>query len=148
MSDPSAEVEGVTEDTIELDTTIGFIIEGGDEVESGGREANAGEDFDHVVLRNRRESGREVHQDACTIVVHERGVHGGGVDVEEVLENGSATKKSLLAREDPVGECTFPAKASSAGNKTVVTVDNVEWPCIGCKVGWYAVRGCLVGFLR
>ena len=85
LANAGPQIERVAGGAVELDATIRLIVKGGDEVKGGGGDAEGSKDFGHVFLRDGGEGGGEVEEDACAVVLHERGVHGRGVNIEKIL---------------------------------------------------------------
>ena len=68
--------------------------------------------------------GGEVEQYARSILMHKGSMHGGGVHIHQVSEDGAAPQKALLSRQDPFVECRLPSQSCRVGHDSIVSVDN------------------------
>ena len=134
MSNSRPKVEGIAHGTIKLYPTIGLIIKCGDEVERVGGEPNGSEDPVYVFLGNGGEGRGKVKQHTCPILMHKGCVHGCGVHIQQVAENGPTPEEALLTGKYPSCQRALPAVSGCTGHDAVISVNYVERAGAGCEV--------------
>ena len=143
MANPCQKGERVAHLPVELDATIGVVVECGNKVQDWWWESDGSEDLEEVFLGDGGEGRSEIEENTSAVLMHEGRVHGC-----YVLEDGAPPEETLLAGEDPAGEYGFPGVPRRTGDDTVISVDNVERSGVTRVEGWYVIGGCGMGLLR